>query len=701
MSPAISSFCPADFPPPNHFKPIDQVQAPPRFILGSSLLFWGVMTNRPVIGLILALIVELAHWAKFRWEFTEETSGRAWQLTTVVITLAGALIYLDESPYNALPKLLTWMPPLLLPMQFIQSYGLTSSLPLNTFSFLAKRRRSRNLRLGLTESVIHINFGNVYFAATMVAATLGERSSSILFLPGMIILTGWMLLAASRSRPFALVVALSVAGGLAVAGQKGLQSLDGWYGNSEPRSQFDPNNASTLIGRPGPVQQSRDIVWRLKPLGGKVPPRLLRTAGYNSYRMGKWVNRPVIATEFNDLDNRLADGEPHYLLTQEATEQEQIRATRKSLPRFNLRGAAFAETPLPIPGDAASLRDFELDGIERNPLGTVRVYPKQSVIDGIILWQGDLNTENPPNDEADLEVPRAERWALRMILRDLKIDDHATLEEKLGALRAWFLREFKYSRQLTILGNSQLATSPTAIGQFLGPVKSGHCEYFATATTLLLRQAGIPARYATGYAVMERDLKHDEFVIRGTHGHAWVRVWNEATGKWTDFDTTPGDWLGMVTEKAASFTQRFTDALLRVREDFFLWRNRPANRSAATLVMASIGLGIAGFILRRLWRSRRKLEKKAAREAFSGPVSSTPLNALERHAEKRLGARPPGQPFGSWLMRLRPTLPDPGTLEEAIELHQRLRFDPLPQQPNQHQRLAELAKRLESSLRRS
>lgn len=659
------------------------------------------MTDRPILGLLLALIVELAHWAKFRWEFSEETSARAWQLSTVAITLAGILIYLDESPYTAMPKLLTWMPPLLLPMQFIQSYGMSHSLPLNTFSFLAKRRRRRNLRLGLTESVIHINFGNVYFAATMVASTLGERSNSILFLPGIIILTGWMLLAASRSRPFALIIALTVAGGIAVAGQKAIQSLDGWYSSSEPRSQFDPNNVSTLIGKTGPVLQSRDIVWRIKPLGGKLPPKLLRTAGYNSYRLGKWVNKPFNSTEFNDLDNRLADGEPHYLLTQNATEREQIRATRSSLPRFNIRGAAFAKTALPIPGDAASLRDFQLDGIERNPFGTVRVYPKQSVINGTILWRGDLNTEDPPINEADLDVPRPERWALRMILRDLEIEERATLEEKLGVLRSWFLREFKYSRKLTILGNSQHLNSATAIGQFLGPVKSGHCEYFATATTLLLRQAGIPARYATGYAVMERDIKRDEFVIRGTHGHAWVRVWDQATGTWTDFDTTPGEGLALVSQQEAPLTQRLTDSLLRLREDFFLWRNRPTNRSAATLVMASIGLGVGGFILRRLWRSRRRLEKKSAQEAYHGVVGSTPLNSLEKHAEKQLGARPPGQPFGSWLMRLRSILPDSSALEEAVDLHQRLRFDPLPQQPSQHQRLADLAERLESAIRRA
>jgi hypothetical protein len=40
-------------------------------------------------------------------------------------------------------------------------------------------------------------------------------------------------------------------------------------------------------------------------------------------------------------------------------------------------------------------------------------------------------------------------------------------------------------------------------------------------------------------------------------------------------------------------------------------------------------------------------------------------------------------------------------LDEAIELHQRLRFDPAPPQPSQHDRLAELARQLESALQQA
>ena len=170
-------------------------------------------------------------------------------------------------------------------------------------------------------------------------------------------------------------------------------------------------------------------------------------------------------------------------------------------------------------------------------------------------------------------------------------------------------------------------------------------------------------------------------------------------GKWIDFDTTPPSWLA-TTSPVNTSTQRFNDALKRMREDFFLWRNRPANRLAATLVMLTIALGIIAFIAKRLWRSKQRLEAEKKATGYSGTIIQTPLNGLERQAEKRLGARPQGQPFADWLMRLHPTLPDSAALEEAIDLHQRLRFDPDPPRPSQRERLEELASQLAAAIRR-
>ncbi len=699
------------------------------------------MTNRPVIGLVLALMVEAAHWTRFRWDFDDETCGRIWQFTSIGIGLATVLIWLDGDRYTALPNLLTWMPPLLVPMQFIQAFGLRRAMPLNTFSFLAKQRRRRNQRLGLTESVVFVNFGNIYFVTTLVSATLGSRSNSNtwFFLIGTVILTGWMLLSLTRSRPAALLLALCVAGVIAVAGQLGLQRAQDWIssGGAMGDSKFNPNSMSTLIGAPGVVRQSPDIVWRLNPVGKSPVPRLLRTATYNNYRTSTWENQKIAELDFKDLDFAGSGNEGYYLLKDGADAQ----ATSPSLPRFTLRGGAAAETPLPLPGDGASLRDFSLDGAQRNSFGCIRVFPKESVIDGIVLWKAGTNPEHPPAELEDNKVPISEQKVIRQIAAEIGLVSepfvrekstllsvwstppapsgegllvekftrpllgepgymrHQSLSDKLALLQTWFHQNFKYSRTLSIYSNRYVATSPSGIAQFLTTKRVGHCEYFATATVLLLREIGVPARYATGYAVMERDFKHNEFVIRGTHGHAWCRVWDQAAGMWLDFDTTPPDWLGSSTP-VNSQTQWFNDGLKRLREDFFLWRNRPRNYLAVTLIMSTIALAVTSFVMKRLWKSKRRVENLAVFATYEGPIVRTPLHDLEPQARKILGYRPLGKPYAEWLEGLRPFLAESGLLNETLVLHQRLRFDPQPALTEERARLADLTRQLTTAIKR-
>lgn len=657
------------------------------------------MTGRPVIGVILAVLVEIHQLVKIRWDFEDDAYARAWQLTTIAISLTAVLIYLDGSIYQTTPKLLTWLPLLLLPMQFVQSFGMNRSIPLITFSFIAKHRRRRNLRLGLQEEAIHINFGNVYFVACLIASTVGAGSSTWLFLPGVIMLTGWMILSASRNRPASLVVALTLAGGLALTGQYGLEELDNWLGNRGPtRASFDPNISSTMIGRAGTIQQSPDILWRLRPAEGTPPPRLLRTAVYNTYQSNSWLAEPLDARKFDDLDVGTYQGELGYSLEQYPDTADQLDSVRDELPRFKMRGSALADTPLPLPGDGSGLLEFQLDGVEHNALGSVLVSPKQPVIEGRVLWKGNTRTETVPYPSEDLFVPHLERETLKAVIKELNLDEHPALQDKLNIIHSWFVNEFKYTRTLEIQTGGQVAKRPTAITQFLTTIRAGHCEYFAAATVLLLREAKIPARYATGYSVFERNPKLGEYVIRGTHGHAWCRVWDEENQRWLDFDTTPPSWTAIVPQ-LNPWMQQFNDSLKRFREDFFLWRNEPNNRLGASLVMWAIALGVIGFVFKRLWKSKRRLEAEKKSNGYAGTIQQTPLNELEKHAEKHLAPRPPGKPFGIWLSDLRHKIPDAGVLDEAVEIHQRLRFDPAPRPESDEARLAELAKQLEFTLK--
>jgi hypothetical protein len=58
-----------------------------------------------------------------------------------------------------------------------------------------------------------------------------------------------------------------------------------------------------------------------------------------------------------------------------------------------------------------------------------------------------------------------------------------------------------------------------------------------------------------------------------------------------------------------------------------------------------------------------------------------------------------GQTFSTWLAMLRPYLADEKLLYDAILIHQRLRFDPAAESSEDRERLAELTRKLEKSLR--
>ncbi|HQV31486.1 MAG TPA: transglutaminase domain-containing protein, partial [Calditrichia bacterium] len=76
---------------------------------------------------------------------------------------------------------------------------------------------------------------------------------------------------------------------------------------------------------------------------------------------------------------------------------------------------------------------------------------------------------------------------------------------------------------------------------FLFENKRGYCTYFAGATTLLLRAAGIPCRVVVGYAIYDRSNKNTGWYwVYADQGHAWVEVYFPGYG-WIDFDTTPSD----------------------------------------------------------------------------------------------------------------------------------------------------------------
>ena len=72
---------------------------------------------------------------------------------------------------------------------------------------------------------------------------------------------------------------------------------------------------------------------------------------------------------------------------------------------------------------------------------------------------------------------------------------------------------------------------------FLNESDTGYCVHFATAATVLLRAAGIPARYVEGYMVSVCENK--TVAVLGEDAHAWVEYWVPGCG-WQLLEATPG-----------------------------------------------------------------------------------------------------------------------------------------------------------------
>jgi transglutaminase-like putative cysteine protease len=76
------------------------------------------------------------------------------------------------------------------------------------------------------------------------------------------------------------------------------------------------------------------------------------------------------------------------------------------------------------------------------------------------------------------------------------------------------------------------------LANFIFVRKSGNCEYFAAAMTVMLRSIGVPARYVGGFVSGEYNEVGGDWIVRSSDAHTWVEVYFPEYG-WMTFDPTP------------------------------------------------------------------------------------------------------------------------------------------------------------------
>jgi hypothetical protein len=712
---------------------------PPPLLLGAALLFWGWQTDFLLVGALIAVALESRHVIHARWELSEDDFFRIW--TFSILLLVATLVYAfsanqgpaDFRGFFQHPGLYTqraagatsartvaawirWLPMVFFLLAIAQAFGTREAVPLVTPALMLRRRRSKarhpSRPLPAAPS-LRISF--LYFALCLFAASIHSAETHSFFW-GFCGLLAWALWS-QRSRRFGIIVsagALASAIALGYFGQGGLGRLQHYLETFNPqwlshlaRHEFEANQSKTAIGQIGRLKTSGRIVLRLEPKDSPSAPALLREASFRTYKAPVWH----AGSARSDWESILEEtNRGTWLLLPGKTNTSSV-----NLASYLAGGKAL----LPLPTGTARLDNLWAYVLHKNSLGTVAAEGPGLVIFDARFSRG-LTMDSPPVRHEDWRVPDKEGPALDQVISELQLkpltlapthrsadgpsapaasqlgadgdnpspprslggrpadllpSDPRAEDRLLRAVRAFFQNQFTYSMWQE---HDRLATTnETALARFLLRSRSGHCEYFATATVLLLRRLGIPARYAVGYAVHEHSGR--KYVVRQSDAHSWCLVWNFNTGNWQDFDTTPGSWME-AEAKRASPLRLLSDLWSRIR--FELAKLRWGQTRLRQYLLWALVPILSSLLYQIISRSRRQRQHRKSEDL--GAASAWPgLDSEFYQLEKRLSAhgllRQPSEPLSRWLSRAMPgpALPEvSGALQELLRLHYRYRFDP-------------------------
>ena len=101
------------------------------------------------------------------------------------------------------------------------------------------------------------------------------------------------------------------------------------------------------------------------------------------------------------------------------------------------------------------------------------------------------------------------------------------------AIVEWLQKTHRYT---TDLRRNPSVADP--LEDFLFHQDAGHCEYFASATAVLLRLAGVPSRYVNGFLGGEWNDLGKYLTIRDNRAHSWAEAYLGPAG-WVRIDATP------------------------------------------------------------------------------------------------------------------------------------------------------------------
>ena len=662
----------------------------PPFLTGLGLLFWGHQTGIWYPALVLAAVLEFARFTKWRLDFSDVDYSRFWDLCNILFAASAFYCFINRDGNNTLMSVFQtslftagpggpapqvffiffqWWPMVFFPMAAAQAFGLRDKIPANVFVWLLRSRPQAGQKEPGPE--LSVNIGYCYLGICLLSAGAANRRD-FWFYAGLCLIAGISLWSMQPRRfrnvvwiaVFLLVVKLGFWGHVAHSvSQAAMENAVSAFVARYAGRSVDPNEAHTAIGRLGRLKLSDRIVLTIE--GDGRLPSLIRDSSYTVFKSPSWTltNRDFNAVT-QDID----------IATWNLLPVRGIHPTVVISGSFSRLGGL-----LPIPHGTMQLENLPDANLTTNRYGAIRSTGGTDFFSFRARYNSRGATIDSPPDDADQDVPKLELPAIERIASRLQLNNR-TEAEAIAAVTE-FLGQFRYTLYQTKGAWRRNSATPevTPLARFLEETRAGHCEHFATATVLLLRQAGIPARYTTGFAVFRPERGSTQrFFVRERDAHAWCLYYSDAEKRWKELDTTPANWFDQELD-VGSALQPINDYFTRLWFRFNRWRQSEIKTNWQYYALGMAGV-LTAFLVFRLLRNKRRTRRADDRgptEKLLWPGADSEFFRIEQHL-KTLGLeRSPGETPAAWLQRIaRAPAVAYGDLQPILDLHYRYRFDP-------------------------
>jgi hypothetical protein len=657
----------------------------PPLLVTAVLLFWGWQTGHLWLGILAGAVLESSRVIRLRWSLTQADFNRLSNVCIVLFLGVGTFLLINEGTVSfddffvnagRRPEAIRqagrsalvwfqWFPMIFLPLLLAQVFNDPPRMGLSTFSWWLRKQEARQSLATLPRETVDISFSYVALCLLAASATL-ERTAFFYWV--IVALVGWALLTL-RSRQRSLVAWLVLFAVIAAAGfgghhglislQRKLESMNVRWFSQWAGSGFNDREARTRIGSIGRLKNSDRIVLRLTT-DASSPPELLREMSFNSYRTDgrNWSFWRVDNREFTSVPGE-ADQSTWQLLPR--------KASRRTLTVAGyFRGG---EGLLPLPSGSSEVANLPFADIATNLYGAAKMKGGP----GLAIFEARYDrgvTFDSGWTTNDLRTYEESEPALASVATELQLSTNLPPAEAMRRVQGFFADKFQYASLLT--AEHAATRTESALARFLLHTRSGHCEYFATATTLLLRYAGVPTRYAVGYSVQEG--KGKKYVVRDRHAHAWTLVWDGQN--WVDLDTTPSTW-DAAEAAGASWLQPVKDFFSNLWFQFskFRWSQTEWRKWFMLAPIPLLIVVLVRFFFGKSWKQMRARRREQA-HAVARAGADSDFYRIERYFAARGLERGASENWSDWLRRIGKLEMTVASLHRVLVLHQRHRFDP-------------------------